>query len=116
MKFVGAHRPLEFLRVNALADERVRIEQHPIIKQDVVDPDNLFAAQFDIVDERRALIELHIEAEMDVVVEIRPGGDDPVDKPGFDQRDQAGFSQTGRHQRAGEADADCAVARAAFFR
>ena len=47
-----------------------------------------------------------VQGEVEVVVEVRAGGDDPVDEAGLDQRDDARSSPAGGRQRAGEAHAD----------
>ena len=46
------------------------------------------------------------DAEVRVVVEVRAGGDDPVDEAGFDERDQRGDSESRGRQRAGERQPD----------
>src|SRR5205823_929932 len=46
-----------------------------------------------------------------VVIEIRPGGDDPVDESRLDERDDARHPQPGRCQRPAQTDADRHVLR-----
>ncbi len=116
MEFVGAHGPLELATADDLADEGVGVEQDGVVEEDVVDADDVAFAQFDVVEKRRAAVQLHVEAVMDVVVEVGARGDDPVDEAGFDEGDEAGFAQAGRHERAGEADADQSVARQHLLR
>ena len=52
---------------------------------------------------------LHAEAVVEVVVEVRAGGDDPVHETGLHQRDDGGGAESGGGQRAGERQADGAV-------
>ena len=106
MKFVRAHRPLELRSLDHLAHKGVGIEQHVVIEEHVVDADDAVAAQLHVVEEGRAGVELHAEAVMEIVVEIRAGRDDPVDKARVHQRHDRGFAQPRRRQRAGERHAD----------
>ena len=110
VKFVGAHGPLEFAAADDLADEGVGVEEDGVIEEDVVDADDVAFAELDVVEERRAAVELHVEAIMDVVVEVGAGGDDPVDEARFDEGDEAGFAEAGGHEGAREADPDQTVA------
>ncbi len=67
-----------------------------------------------IVQEWRTGVELHVQAVVQVVIEVGAGGDDPIDEAGLHQRDETRFAQAGRRERAGEAQADEAVAREHF--
>ena len=51
---------------------------------------------------------MHCEADakMSVVIEIGAGGNDPIDKSRFDQRNQCRNSQPRRRERAGERHPD----------
>ena len=110
VKFVGAHGALEFAALDDLADEGVGVEQNVVVEEDVVNADDPAFAEVDVVEERRAAVELHIEAVMDVVVEVGARGDDPVDEAGFDEGDETGNAQAGGHERPRETDADQTVA------
>ena len=51
-----------------------------------------------------------------VVVEVRTGGDDPVHEAGFHERDEAALAEARGGERAGERQADEAVAGEHFLR
>ena len=53
------------------------------------DPHDPFGAQDAIVDVVAPLVERQSETEVSVVVEIGAGRHDPIDEPGFDERDEA---------------------------
>src|ERR1017187_9867703 len=100
MKFIRAHGSLELRAVDHLTDERIRVEQDAVVEQDVVNADDLAFTQFDVVEKRRAAIELHVEPVMDVVVKVGARGDDPVDETGLDERNEAGLAKPGGHEGA----------------
>ena len=68
-----------------------------------------------VVQERRALVKRHVEAIVQVVVQVGSGGYYPIHEARFHQRNEAGFAQPGRRERAGEAQTDEAVAGKHFF-
>ena len=59
-----------------------------------------FCAEGEVVEVRTALVQGQVEGVVGVVIEVRPGRDDPVDEPGPDERDQAAHPQPGRGQGA----------------
>ena len=50
--------------------------------------------------------EFHAQAVVEIVVEVRAGGNDPVHETGLHQGDDGGGAETGGGQRAGERQAD----------
>ena len=106
MELVGPHRPLELRPLDHLAHEGVRVEEHIVVEQDVIDPDDPLIVQHDVVQERASGVERHVEAEVEVVVEVGAGGDHPVDKPRLHERDDAALPEAGRGQGASEAHPD----------
>ncbi len=46
------------------------------------------------------------ESEVRIVVQVRARRDDPVDEPGFDQRDQRCHAEAGRRERASDRESD----------
>ena len=72
--------------------------------------------QHHVVEKRRTRVKLHVQSVMQIVIKIRARGNNPVHEAGLHQRNQTGFSQAGRSQRAGQAHADEAVVRQHFFR
>ena len=81
------------------------------MEEDVVDADHAFLAQHDVVGEGGALVHRHPEAEMRVVIEIRPRRDDPVEESRLDERDDRGHAEPGGRHRPGEAHPDRHVVR-----
>ena len=55
---------------------------------------------------RVAAVHREPEPEMRVVVEVRAGGDDPVDEARLDERDDRRHAESRRRERAGERQAD----------
>ena len=53
---------------------------------------------------------------MEVVVEVRAGGNNPVHETGLHQRDDGGAAQTGGGECAGESEADRAILGEHLFR
>jgi hypothetical protein len=94
-----AHRLLELGRFDQPVDELVRLEQHVVIEQHVVDPDDPLTAQLLVVLERVRSEQLHVQAVMDVVVEVRARRDDVVHEPALDQRHQARHADPRRGHR-----------------
>jgi hypothetical protein len=54
---------------------------------------------------RVALVHREADAEVRVVIEIGAGRDDPVNKAGFDERNQRGNPETRGRQRSGQRNA-----------
>ena len=52
VKFVGAHRALEFGSLDDFPYERVGVEQHVVVKENVVDANDAVTVQFHVVQER----------------------------------------------------------------
>ena len=89
-------------------DVRVRLEQHGRGKQDVVDSNHPVLVQLHVVGERRAPAKREVQRVMEVVVEIRTGGNDEVDEPALHHLDDAA-AEPGRRQRAGYREPDRGV-------
>ena len=68
-----------------------------------------FCAKCEVVEVGPALVQRQVQGVVRVVVEVRPGRDDPVDEPGLDQRDQAAHAQPGGRQGARERQPDRAI-------
>jgi hypothetical protein len=77
-----------------------------VLKNDVVNPDDVLLAQLQVVKEGPRLMQVHAQGEVGVVVEVRSGADDPVEETGLHQRHQARHAQTCRGQRSGQRQAD----------
>ena len=80
----------EIRRARSAAEKRIGVEQHGIIKENIVDADDLFFTQNSVVEFSVALVKREPDAEMRVVIKIRAGRDDPVNKSSLDQRNQRG--------------------------
>ena len=74
-------------------------------KQHVVDADDAFLVQLDVVEERRAAVQREVQRVVQVVIEVRAGGDDEVDQPALHHLDDAA-AEAGRRQRAGDRQPD----------
>ena len=90
--------PRQSVRIEAVGAEQVLV-----VEDDVVDADDLVLAQLQVGEARPGLVQVHAEGEVRVVVEVRAGGDDPVDEAGLDERHEARHAQPGRRQRAARA-------------
>ena len=99
------HRLVESGPDDEVADVGVGFEQHGGREQDVVDPNHAFFVQLDVVHERRAAVQREIQRVVQVVIEVRAGGDDEVDEPAVHQLDDAA-AEPGRRQRPGEGQPD----------
>jgi hypothetical protein len=88
----GGHALLELLRLQHLGNEVVGLEQHVGVEDDVVDPDDPFLAQRHVVDVRRDPVQRESQRAVDVVVEVRSGGDDPVDEARLHEGDEGGVA------------------------
>src|SRR5215204_1189431 len=106
VKFRRGHRALELLTLDEAAEEGVCVEEHRIVEEDVVDAYDLLFAQDDVRDGRVPLMERKPDAEVCVVVEVRPRRDDPVNEPRAHERDERRDAQAGGRQRAREREAD----------
>ena len=102
VKLCSRHRLLEFRRGDYFSKERVRVQQHAVIKKDVVDANDFFSAQSDVRSLRVTLVHGKTDSEMGIVVKIRAGGNYPINEAGFDQRYERGNPETGRRQSAGQ--------------
>ncbi len=96
----GRHALLELLRFQHLGDEIVGLEKHLGVENDVVDPDDPFLAEGHVVNVRGNAVQGEAQRTMDVVIEVRPGGDDPVDEARLDERDEGGVAEARRGQGA----------------
>ena len=106
---------LELRALDDLPEERVRAEQDVVVEEDVVDADDAVLAQDGVACCRITAVHREAEAEVRVVVEVRAGGDDPVDEARLDERDDRRHAEPRRRERAGEREADGdVVARASF--
>ena len=88
MELGTAHRMLKLGTRHDLPEEGIRREQHLVIEEDAVDPDDPRLPQEDVVDVRVALMEGEPDAEVGIMVEVRPRGDDPIDEAMRDEGDQ----------------------------
>ncbi len=100
------HGALKLRTLNDRPKKGVRREQHVVVEKDVVDPDDAFVTQHDVGLLRIPAVHREAEAEVRVVIEIRARGDDPVDVPALDERNERRHSKPGRRERAGERHAD----------
>jgi len=114
VKLGGRHVFLELRLAHDPAEVRVGFEEHRVVKQDVVDPHDAFRAQDAVVDVVSSPMQRQPEAEVGVVIEIRARGDDPIDEPRADQRDDHRAPQAGGCQRSRQAHADERVGASIF--
>ncbi len=98
------HRALELRSRDDLAEERVGVEQHVVVEEDVVDADDALFAQFHVVGLVRALVHGQPEAEVRIVVEIGTRGHDPVHEAGFHERDDRAHAEARGRERTGDAE------------
>ena len=110
MELGGGDRPLEAAADQEVADVGVGLEEHRRREQDVVDADDALLVQLDVVEERRAAVQLEVQRVVEVVIEIRAGADHEVDQAPFHQFDDTAAESGGR-ERAGDGQADGGVAR-----
>ena len=103
----GAHLLLEFGLDQDVAQDLVGGHQAvAVAEQHVVDAHDVVVAQLGVVHLEAADAHRVVQREVQVVVEVRAGGDDPVHEAGLDQRHDGGAAQAGRRERAREAHAD----------
>ena len=98
------HLRLELGQVQHLAEEGVRVEEHLVVEQDVVDPHDPLVPKDAVVEERRSGVHRKPEPEVGVVVQVRPRRDDPVDEPRLEQRHDARHAEPRGGQRAGQGE------------
>src|SRR2546425_1673423 len=88
MKLGRRHCFLKLFPRNDLSEEGVSVQQHRVIKEDVIDANYFFFAQNNVGSCGIALVHLEPDTEVSVVIEIGAGRNNPVDKAGFDQWNQ----------------------------
>ena len=114
----GIPRCSWFAEIPALdhfAEKMIGFQQDVIFKENVVDADNAFFPQNTVVQIMQAAPHLETNAEMRIVVQIRAGRNDPVDKPGTHQWNDCGHAEAGRSHRTGKAHADSDIVRQHAF-
>ena len=116
MKFSRGHWLLKLGRFDHPAEKLVRVEEHRIIEEDVIDTHDLFIAQHDIRSLRVAFVHRQTDAKVRVVIKVCAGGDYPVDEAGLDQRNQSGHTQARGRQSAGQGYADSNIRLQHFLR
>ena len=107
----SAHRALEFRGGDHFAEERVGVEQHRVVEEDVVDAHHALLAQLDVVGLVRALVHREPQGEVGVVVEVRSGRHDPVHEPRSHQRDDRAHPEPRRGERPGDGERNRDVVR-----
>jgi hypothetical protein len=95
MEFIGAHGGLEFRGLNGLPDECIRIQKDIIIEEDVVDADDAFIPELNIIDERGTGMQVQVQTEMQIMVEVCACGDDPIDVTALNEGDDGASAQSG---------------------
>ena len=112
VQFGGAHFLLKFRQHEHFAQQFVRGHQAVGIRNHhVVNADEVVVAQVGVVELEAAAVDRIIQREVQVVVKIRAGGNDPVHESRLDERDDAGAAEAGGRERTGNAHADGHVRR-----
>src|SRR5258706_4316650 len=104
MQLGGRHGPLRKV-LEALAQEAIRIQQHLVTKEHVVDADDARFVQLGVTELEGAAMQRVIERMVDVVVEVGAGADNEVYRAALHQRDDA-TTDAGWGHCAGNRQAD----------
>src|SRR6266496_4816735 len=88
MKLSSGHRLLKFFTGDNQPKKCVCIQQHRIVEKNVIDANDFFLAKYDIRSLSIALVYCQANSKMGVVIQIRSGGDNPINKAGFNERNQ----------------------------
>ncbi len=102
VEFIAPHGPLKLGPLDDFAHESIGVEQDIVIKEDIVDTDDSFVTEFDVIEEWGAGVKFHAQAEMEVMIEVCARGDDPVHEPCLHQGDDGGAAEASGGQSAGE--------------
>jgi len=70
------HWFLKFFARDDLAEKSIGIQQHRVVKENVIDPNHFFFAQHDVRSLRIALVHCQPDPKVRVVIEIGSGGND----------------------------------------
>ena len=106
IKFSRSHFLLELRQYQYLAQFPVSLHQYIfVIKENIIDACHAFITQIGVIDGMRAAEHRQIERIMDIMIHIRAGGGEPIDKPVIHQRDNGRRSQPRRSQSARKAQA-----------
>jgi hypothetical protein len=101
VKVRGGHRFVVIEFAERLQHELVGgLQGALVLDEGVVDPRDAGGHQLVVIDFPVALPHGQIERAVQVVVEVGPGGDDPINESGLDQRDQHALHPDGRHRAA----------------
>ena len=84
MKLRCRHRLLKLVRFDHLAEKLICVQQHRVIKENVVDAHDFFFAQDDVRRLRVAFMHRQTNSEMRIVIKVGAGRNNPVDKACFD--------------------------------
>jgi hypothetical protein len=104
----GRHGTVHAATAKKIADVCVGLEQHCRREQDVVDPDDAFLVELDVVDEGRSAMEREVQRVVQVVIQVRAGADDEIHQPAFHQFNDAA-AEARRRERAGDRQPDRGV-------
>ena len=84
MKLRCRHWLLKLVRLDHATEKLIRVQQHRVIKENVVDAHDFCFPQDDVRRLRVALVHRQANAEMRIVIEVRAGRNNPVDKACLD--------------------------------
>ena len=105
VQFRRGNRTVQAGADQELAYVQVGLEQHRRREEDVVDADDAFLEELDVVQERRAAVQREVQRVVQVVVQVCAGRDQEVDQAALHQLDDAA-AKTGRRQRPGDGEAN----------
>ena len=106
VELVGAHHLLELRPLDDLTHEGVGVEQHVVVEEHIVDADDALIVQFHVIQERRPAVQVHVQTEVQVVVQVGTRRNDPVHIAALHQRDEAALAQAGRSEGTSQRQAD----------
>ena len=101
VKLRGGDGAVDAAAHEEVADIGVGLEQHRCGKEDVVNADDAFLVELDVVDERRSAVQREIQRVVQVVVQVRAGADDEIHQPALHE-----FHEAAAEARRGEGAGD----------
>ncbi len=106
MKLGGGHRPFALDPANGLQDHLIRCDERAVLADvSIVNPRDSHLRQFVVVRRPMSLRDRTVERTMQIVIQVRASGDDPIDEPGLHQIDEDALHADRRHRSAdGHAD------------
>ena len=84
------------------ANEGIGREQHAVVEEDIVNPHDALVAQLDVIRVGRSPVHGQAEGEVRIMIQVGPGGDQPVHEPRFHQGNETAHAEPRWRHSAGE--------------